>query len=248
LILTFDGVDLQYTAALDKKTGKTVWKTDRTADWKDLDSSGKPTADGDMRKAHSTPVIVTVNGEPRMISVGAKAAYLYDPRNGKEIWKVDCPGFSASMRPVIYDKYAIVTTGYGRADLYAIPLDSHGTVMPRQIAWTFSRMVPQKPSPLVVDDLIYLINDSGVATCVEAKSGTMVWQERVGGTFSASPLYVGGRIYLFSEQGKTTVLKPGRKFEIIAENLLPGGFMASAAVAGKALYLRTKTHLYRIEE
>jgi outer membrane protein assembly factor BamB len=151
------------------------------------------------------------------------------------------------MRPVIYDKWAIITTGYGRADLLAVPLNSTGKVKPDQVAWKFNRMVPQKPSPLAVDDLIYLINDSGVATCVEAKTGEMVWQERVGGNFSASPLYADGRIYLFSEQGKTTVLKPGRKLEILAENTLPTGFMASAAVAGKALFLRTKTHLYRIE-
>jgi outer membrane protein assembly factor BamB len=249
LILTLDGADLQYTVALDKKSGETKWKTDRTANWNDLDpNTGKPVADGDMRKAHSTPVIVTVGGEPRMISVGAKAAYAYDPRNGKEIWKVDLPGFSASMRPVIYGNYAIVTTGYGGASLYAVPLDALSKVSPSQVAWKHNKMVPAKPSPLVVDDLIYLINDSGVATCLEAKTGEQVWQERVGGTYSASPLYVDGRIYLFSEQGKTIVLKPGRTLEVLATNNLPDGFMASAAVAGKAFYLRTKTHLYRVEE
>jgi outer membrane protein assembly factor BamB len=248
LILTFDGADKQYTVAVNKRTGKTVWNTPRTADWNDLDQNGQPAAEGDMRKAHSTPVLVTVGGEPRMISVGAKAAYLYDPRNGKEVWKIETPGFSASMRPVVFDRYAIVTTGYGRADLYAVPLDASGKVASEKLAWKFNRMVPQKPSPLVVDELIYLINDSGIATCVEAKTGEMVWQERIGGTFSASPLFADGRIYLFSEQGKATVLKPGRKLEVLAENAFPAGFMASAAVAGKALYLRTRTHLYRVED
>lgn len=248
VILTFDGTDLQYTVALDKITGKTIWKTDRTATWNDLDQNGKPTAGGDLRKAHSTPVIVTINGEPRMISAGAKAAYAYDPRDGKEIWKVDCPGFSASMRPVIFGNYAIITTGFGGASLLAIPLDSQGKVTPAKIAWKVSRMVPAKPSPIVVDDLLYMVNDSGIATCIEAKSGMEVWQERIGGTYSASPVYVDGRIYLFSEQRKTVVLKPGRKLEVIAQNNLSDGFMASAAIAGKAFFLRTKTHLYRIQD
>jgi outer membrane protein assembly factor BamB len=248
LILTFDGADLQYTIALDKRTGKTIWRKDRSADWNDLDQSGKPTMEGDMRKAHSTPVLVTVGGEPRMVTTGAKAAYMYDPRNGDEIWKIDTPGFSASMRPVLHGGNAIVTTGYGNADLLAVPLNCRGKVQPTQVVWRYRKMVPQKPSPLVVDDLLYLINDSGVATCVDAKTGEPVWQERIGGTFSASPLYADGRIYLFSEQGKTTILSPGRKLEIIGENTLPSGFMASAAIAGKAFFLRTRTHLYRIEQ
>jgi outer membrane protein assembly factor BamB len=93
LIITLDGVDKQYTVALDKKTGETKWKTDRTAEWNDLDNEGKPYMEGDMRKAHSTPVLVGVEGQPRMVSVGAKAAYMYDPRTGKEIWKIDTTGF-----------------------------------------------------------------------------------------------------------------------------------------------------------
>src|SRR5262249_8871786 len=101
IILTFDGADLQYTIALSKKTGETIWKTDRSADWNDLDASGKPTMEGDLRKAHSTPVITTVNGKPIMISAGAKAFYAYDPRTGKEIWKVNHRGYSASMRPLV---------------------------------------------------------------------------------------------------------------------------------------------------
>jgi outer membrane protein assembly factor BamB len=248
LILTFDGADYQYTVALDTRTGQTVWKTDRSADWQDLDADGKPVSEGDRRKAHSTPLIILVDGQPQMISVGAKAGYAYDPRSGREIWKVSYGGFSNALRPVVGHGLAFLTTGWVGADLWAVRLDGHGDVTRSHVAWKYSKMVPQKPSPLLVDDLLFLINDSGVATCLEAKTGQSVWQERIGGHYSASPLYADGRIYCFSEEGRITVLKPGRRLEVLAENQLANGFMASPAVAGKALFLRTKTHLYRIEK
>jgi outer membrane protein assembly factor BamB len=92
-----------------------------------------------------------------------------------------------------------------------------------------------------------MVNDVGIVTCLEAKTGTQVWQSRIDGTFSASPLYAAGRVYLFDEDGKTTVLQAGREFKILAENRLDNGFMASAAVIDDALILRTTTDLYRIE-
>jgi outer membrane protein assembly factor BamB len=93
-----------------------------------------------------------------------------------------------------------------------------------------------------------MLEDGGQATCLEAATGKLVWKERLGGNYAASPIYADGRLYFSSQQGKTTVVKPGRAFEALATNTLDGSFMASPAVAGKALVLRTKTHLYRIEE
>ncbi len=247
LILTFDGADLQYTAALDKKTGETVWKTDRSADWSDLGPDGKPQAEGDLRKAHSTPVITTVDGKPLMISAGAKAAYGYDPRTGKEIWKATHKGYSASWRPLVADGIAYLSTGYSGFPMWAIKLDGQGDITESHIVWKYAKNVPRKPSPLLIDDLLFLLDDSGVVTCVESKTGEEVWKERIGGNFSASSIYADGRIYCFSEQGKTIVLKPGRKLEILAESQLDSGFMASPAVSGKSLILRTKSHLYRID-
>src|SRR5204863_1250222 len=106
----------------------------------------------------------------------------------------------------------------------------------------------KKPSLLLVDDLLYGIDDGGIATCLEAKTGTEVWRERIGGNYSASPIYAAGNIYLCSEEGKTTLVKAGRQFTKVSENTLPDGFMASPAEVGNALYLRTRTHLYRIED
>jgi outer membrane protein assembly factor BamB len=120
--------------------------------------------------------------------------------------------------------------------------------MQLQVVWKTNRNAPKKPSLLLLGDLLYAIEDNGVATCWEAMTGVTVWSERLGGHYSASPLAADGRIYFFSEEGKTTVLAAGREFKKLAENQLGDGFMASPAVSSEALFLRSRTQLYRIEE
>lgn len=249
LIMHYDGSDVQYVAALDKATGKTVWQTPRSVDFQDLGPDGKPKADGDFRKAFATPHIVTVGGEPLLVSLGGRATYGYDPMTGKERWRVtERKSHSASTRPVAGFGMIFYPTGFDGSQLLAIRPDGSGEVSETHVVWRFARSVPQKPSILLVDDLIYMINDVGIASAVEAKTGELVWQSRVGGTFSASPIHAAGRIYLFDEDGKTTVIQAGREFKVLAENQLDNGFMASPAVAGNALFLRTRQHVYRIEE
>jgi outer membrane protein assembly factor BamB len=249
LIMHFDGSDVQYIVALDKNTGKTVWQTPRSVDFQDLGPDGKPKADGDFRKAFATPHILTVGGEPLLISLGGRATYGYDPMTGKERWRVvERKSHSASTRPVAGFGMVFYPTGFDASQLLAIRPDGSGDVSDTHVVWRFARSVPQKPSILLVDDLIYMINDVGIASAVEAKTGELVWQSRVGGTFSASPIHAAGRIYLFDEDGKTTVLQAGREFKILAQNQLDNGFMASPAVAGNALFLRTRQDLYRIED
>lgn len=249
LIMHYDGSDVQYIAALDKHTGRTVWRTNRSVDFRDLGPDGKPMADGDYRKAFATPQIITVNGEPLLVSLGGKATYGYDPMTGKELWRIEEHGsHSASTRPVFGHGMIFYPTGFDTPKLLAVRPDGSGNATGSHVVWRFTRSVPNKPSILLVDDLIYMINDVGIATAVEARTGEMVWQSRVGGTFSASPLYADGRIYMFDEDGKTTVIAAGREFKVLAENHLDNGFMASPAVAGDALFLRTRTDLYRIEE
>ncbi len=116
------------------------------------------------------------------------------------------------------------------------------------VAWKLEKGVPSTPSLLLIDDLLYMVTDKGVASCVEATTGEVVWKERVGGNYSASPIYADGRIYLSSQQGVVTVFEPGREFEVLASNELGEQIMASPAVSGKALFLRTKSHLYRFEK
>jgi outer membrane protein assembly factor BamB len=138
--------------------------------------------------------------------------------------------------------------GFDAAQILAIRPNGEGDVSSSHVAWRFGKGAPSKPSMLLVDDLLYTVNDAGITGAIDAKTGELVWRGRVDGTYSASPLYAAGRIYTFSEDGKTTVLAAGREFKVLAENFLEDGFMASPAVDGKALFLRTRTHVYRIEE
>lgn len=248
LILTMDGIDFQYLVALDKKTGKTVWKTDRTATWNDIEASGLPRGDGDFRKAYATPLIVDFKGEKQMITVGSKAAYAYDPQTGRELWKLDYQGFSAASRPLFDGTNAFIATGNGKSEMLAVRLGGKGNVTDTHLLWRNSRGAPRMPSPVLVGDLLIMISDGGIATCLESATGKEIWQERLGGEYAASALYANDRVYCFSQDGKATVLKPSRTFEILATSRLDAGFMASPAVIGDAFILRTRTHLYRIED
>jgi outer membrane protein assembly factor BamB len=249
LIMQFDGSDHQYIVALDKKTGKTVWRADRSIDFQDLDADGKPKAEGDFRKAFATPHVAMFNGQPLLISIGANAAYGYEPLTGKELWRIEeRSNHSASTRPVVGHGLIFYPTGFANAQLLAVQPDGRGHVTDTHVVWRVRRSVPNKPSLVLKDDLLFMIADGGMATCLEATSGAEVWSERVGGNYSASPALAEGRIYFFSEEGKTTVINASRDFQKIAESTLEDGFMASPAIAGKAFFLRTKTHLYRVEE
>lgn len=248
LILTMDGVDLQYHVALDKQTGATVWKTDRSVAWNDENVPGQMARDGDLRKAHSTPLIVTTaGGAPQMISSGAKAAYGYDPRTGRELWRVQYPDWSVAPRPLFDHGLAFIVTGLVKKEMWAVKTDSQGDVTDTGVVWKLKTHIGKYASPLLVDGLIYTAAEESFLTCVEAATGEVVWTERIGGKYAASPIYADGRLYFFSQEGTTTVIEPGRSLKILAKNTLDDGFMASPAASGKAFFLRTKTHLYRIE-
>lgn len=260
LILAYDGSDHQFIMAFDKRTGKTVWRTNRSIDYKDLGPDGKPQAEGDFRKAFATAHVADIDGKPTLLSIGAKAFYAYEPLTGQDLWRVEeRTSHSAGTRPVVGHGLIFVPSGWSSGFVLAIRPGKKGETLDAnaatndssqrlQVAWKTKRNVPKKPSLLLIDDLLYMIDEGGIATCVEAKTGAEVWRERIGGNYSASPIYADGNIYLCSEEGKTTVLKPGRQFAKVAENTLPDGFMASPAAVGNALYLRTRTHLYCIEK
>ncbi len=248
LILTMDGVDLQYLVAVDKNSGKTVWKTARSVAWNDENVPGQMARDGDLRKAHSTPLIVETGGTLQMLSAGAKAAYAYDPLTGKELWRVRYEAWSAAPRPLCERSLAFIISGYGgKTELLGVRTDGHGDITDTHVAWKVERAVAKTASPVLVDGLIYMVSDEGALTCLEAATGKPVGKDRIPGNYAASPVYAGGRIYFCNQQGKTTVLKPGRSFQVLATNTLADGFMASPAISGSALFLRTRTHLYRIQ-
>ena len=249
LFMNFDGSDHQFVIALDKRSGKTVWMTKRSIDFQDLESNGKPTAEGDFRKAFSTPHVAMINGRPELISLGSKAAYSYNPYDGRELWRVEERGqYSASTRPVVGLGKIFFPTGFNSGQLFAVRGGGQGVITESHVAWKVKRGVSNKPSILLIGELLYMISDAGIASCIEAETGKVLWQERIGGEFSASPAYADGKIWLFSEEGKTTVITPGKSFQLLTENQLGDGFMASPAIAGRSFFLRTRTHLYRVEK
>src|ERR1044071_1585601 len=258
-ILNFDGSDHQFIIALDKKTGRTVWQKNRSVDYKDLDPDGRVQSEGDFRKGFATCQIALLDGQATLLSQGAKAFYAYDPLTGEEFWRIEeRTSHSGATRPVYGQGLIFVPSGFSSGQLLAIRPGKKGDVLDvnvaeksstqLQVVWKSKHNVPKKPSLQLVGDLLFGIDDNGVATCWDAKTGRIFWNERIGGNYSAAPLAAEGRIYFFSEEGKTTVVAADRQFKKLAENQLGDGFMASPAVSGKALFLRTRTELYRIEE
>lgn len=241
VVAHFDGIDKQFVAAFHKATGKVAWKTDR---------SGKLGEKEDVKKAYCTPTIIQDQGRAVLVSPGADWVYGYDVETGTELWRINYGklGFSTVPRPVIGHGMAYICTSYMDSRLLAIRLDGKGDVSKSHVAWTFDKQVPKKPSLLLVDDLLYMVNDGGVLTCLEALTGKELWKQRLGGDFSASPLYADGKLHFFNQQGKAIVIRPGRTYDEVSVNQLDEGFMASPAVFRRALILRTNTHLYRIQE
>ena len=240
LYVAVDGRDVQYVVALDKATGRTIWKTNRSVDYSPFPIN--------CRKCFCTPVLIDVGGHSQLFSPGAKAMVAYDPVTGAELWTARYNGWSLVPRPIFGHGLLFVINDYEKPELWAVRPDGHGDVTDTHVAWKVVKDMPATASLLLVDDLLYLVNDQGFAICLEAASGKVVWRERLKGKHSASPIYAGGRIYLFSEKNLATVLAPGREFHLLAENQLDGRLMATPAVTGNALILRSQTHLYRIEE
>jgi outer membrane protein assembly factor BamB len=241
LFLVFDGHDVQYVAALDKKTGATVWKKDRTIKY--------VSDDGDIKKAFATPQVIEVGGKPQLVSPAAEATITYDPATGDEVWRVIHGGMNEAGRPLYGHGLVFLTNGH-KKKLFAVDPTSTGDLTNTNVRWTFAKEVPSQPSLLLVDDLIFMVSDGDMASCLEAKTGKLVWSERLKGpaAFSSSPLYADGKIYLSTREGNTHVLEAGRTFKVLAINALADGCMASPAVVGKSLLLRTKTHLYCLEQ
>ncbi len=250
IILTMDGADYQYLIALDKVTGNTVWRTDRSTDFGDLDpNTGLPKRGGDFRKSYSTPVLGQVNGQSQLISPGAKAVFGYDPHTGKEIWSIRYGNHSSAARTLVGHDMAFVNTGYGKAELLGIRIDGKGDLTNTHVVWRLRKGAPNKPSPVLYDGHLYTVTDGGVASCIHSKTGKVIWQARIGGEYSASLLLSNGNIYSFDQGGTCLVFQANPKeFKMVSKSKLDDGFMSSPAVLYKSLILRSKTHLYRIQK
>ena len=139
-----------------------------------------------------------------------------------------------------------IATGFQQPSLLAVRPDGTGDVTKTHIAWALKRGAPLTPSPIAVGDELYVVTDGGIATCLDAKQATWCGSSGWAARISASPVFADGRIYFLAEQGVTTVIAPGREFRRLAANTLDGGLLASMAVSGGSLYVRTDRHLYRL--
>jgi outer membrane protein assembly factor BamB len=233
LIVNCDGWGEEaYVIALDASTGKTRWKTSRRRPWS---------------HAYSTPLIIRAGDEDQLVSIGAYRTAAYEPLTGREIWRVNYDeGFSNVPRPVYGGGLVYIATGFQVPSLMAVRVDGRGDVTRTHVAWTLARGAPYTPSPLLVGDELYYLSDTGVLSCVDAKTGEPRYQQRLVGNFSASPVFADGRIYVLSEEGVTTVLTPGKQFKALATSRLDGRTLASMAIADGAIFVRSSTHLYRI--
>lgn len=161
-------------------------------------------------------------------------------------WKTRIAGRGWSS-PVVADGLVFINTGYSRPTLLAVDPTGAGDVTDTHVRWRLNRGVPKKPSPVLVGEHLYLVDDGGVASCVVARTGEPVWQERIGGEYSASLVHAGGHLYAFSEGGRAVVMRPGEALRVVGENELEEGCLASPAPVDGTLVVRTRTHLYRIE-
>jgi len=238
------------TFCLDTETFETVWRRDRSTRFDD-ETDGIPANSGDMRKSYSTPIFVTVGERVQMICNGAKAAWSYDAKTGEELWSVHYSTHSPSSRPIHSEELGLVylNTGLGKAEIWATQLDpeARGEIEETHVEWKLLQRTPKRSSPVLANDLLFMAN-AGVISCVDAKSGEVYWAERAGADYSASLLASGDHVYFFDEEGLCTVVEATKEFRKVAENTLDAGMMASPAASGDALFVRTKTHLYRIEK
>jgi outer membrane protein assembly factor BamB len=240
LFLSFDGVDQQYVVALNKKTGKTAWKKERSIDY--------GTDNGDRKKAYSTPTVIEFNGRAALISPAAVATIAYSPLTGEELWTVRHGGMNAAPRPLFANGLIYIAAGGGKTQFVAVRPGGNGDVTDSHITWSSAVGIPRRSSQLLVGNSLFMAADNGVASCRDPKSGEIFWQHRFGGDFWASPVAADGKIYFFSKQGKISVIAASRDFKQLAENEFDAGFNSSAAIVDNSLIIRSFTHLYRIKK
>lgn len=250
LILHYEGTDVRFIVALDKSSGELVWRTDRPAEpYESITEIG--------RKAYITPLILNVKGQDMMISNGSAVCIAYDPNNGKEIWSVVNGAESTVAMPVSengsvywYAGFMIGDNRYKYTDLLAVNPDGKGDITNTNVLWKKPDELSRNHclTPVIKDGLIYTITTRNIMMCIDAKTGEEVWTTRMISNHDASPLFINGNIWFFSVKGEVTVIKAGRKYEVVAQNQMDSGIWATPAVLRNTMILRTQKYLCRIGE
>ena len=239
LIFNVDGRDVQYVIALNNKTGETAWKTNRSVDFSGVQVN--------QRKAYGTPFIIPRGNSNQMVSIGAKGVYSYDPENGKELWKAEHRGWSIAPRPVYGEGLVFTMIDRDRPEMWAINPNGSGDITETHIEWKETKRMPPRASPIIIKGLLFVVDRNGYISCIEAKTGKSIWQKRMKGRFSASPILANNLIYFFNEDTVCTIIKPTRELEIVAENKSSDDkLMATPAFDENSIYIRTEKNLTRI--
>lgn len=237
VIIVCDGIDEQYVVAVNLKDGKQSWKTARPP---------LRATNAEFKKAYSTPLIIDVNGEKIAVIPGAQWTVAYNPMTGQEIWRVDCgDGFSTTPMPIFESGLIVISTGYMRPEFVAIRPDGKGDVTSTHVAWRASRGAPTMPSAIAKDGMMFSISDSGILTSYDMWSGEEINRSRIGGNFSSSPILAGGLLYLTSREGIVSIVSADSNLKTVTTHDMGEQLMASPAIIGKDLIIRTDKRVVR---
>ncbi len=222
--------DKAFILALDTETGKEVWTARR----------------GMSRIAHVTPNILKIDGQDQLVSVAGDVIQGFEPTTGKRIWTIRSEGEGVTPGFAAGDGLIFTASGYMQNTVRTVRTGAKGDATKTHIAWENRKGVPKQSSFLYVKPYLYAVTESGIVTCYQGTDGQIVWQGRINGRHSASPVYAGGRIYFHCETGETVILKAGPEFKILARNTIDEKCQASIVISGGALLIRSEKHLFRI--
>jgi len=223
--------DQSFIIALDSRTGRERWKARR----------------GLSRISHGAPCIWEQDGQAQVISEAGDVVQGFDAATGERLWSSEVIGEGKVPSTLIGDGLVFTAGGWGGNEtIKAFKLNGRGDLKETNLVWQQKRGMPKVPSMIYQKPHLFTITDGGVATCLKAQTGELVWQERLGGNFSASPVMAGGRIYFLSDEGQSTVIEAGPEFKVLAKNSLNEKVQASPAISQGHIFIRTERGLFSI--
>jgi len=230
VIIMGDNVTSAYLTALDARSGKVVWRTER----KIVGKYGN----------YGTPSLALVGNRAQLLQAGLRQTASYDPETGKLLWWCDGPA-EVTGNTLAHSATTVFSSGgFPEKQLRAIRADGDGNVTKTHLAWNTGTGVTYVPSPLYHAGTLFVVNDGGIASCFDAESGKQIWQERLQGAFSSSPVLVGNLVFATSEVGLTSIFEASRTFKLVGTNSLQEPVLATPAACGGQIFLRTENKLY----
>jgi outer membrane protein assembly factor BamB len=246
LIVHLEGTEDPYVVALDKRTGKTIWKSVRP---KEIYDPLEPV----YRKSYQTPIVINVNGRELLISNASYMCFAHDVNTGEVVWTIKYGYDSTVSQPLYYNGLVFVNSGWIFLDNqpfftreFAVDPTGRGDVTKTHVKWMYEDEVPQIPTPVIVDGKMYMVHDRGMVTCLDAMTAKVIWKEKLKGNFNSSPIYAGGNIYFINVKGFCTIIKPGDTFQKVAENDIDEMVKAVPVFVQDKMVLRTDKNLYLI--